>query len=93
MADQIKITYSSLDEAADALGHLMEKLDAHMMYTEVFSESQGQTRVAVGELSDEMNYLKSTIGRLIDGTRIAFRETSAAFAEADARVAQSIAQG
>jgi uncharacterized protein YukE len=92
MADQIKITYNSLDEAVEALRRLMARLNDHTMYTGALSKSQGQTLVAVGELSDEMNQLKSTLGRLIDGTMIAFRETSAAFAEADARIAQSIGQ-
>ena len=38
-------------------------------------------------MTDELNLMKTTLGRLIEGTRIALREASGAFAAADADAA------
>jgi phage-related tail protein len=92
MADEIKVAYQSLDEAATALRTLMERLDSHEMYAAKLLRSEGQTRASLGELTDEYNRLKTSLGRLIDGTRTALAETSAAFADADERAAAGLWQ-
>jgi len=90
MNDQINIQYKSLEDAAEALQRLKIKLDAHKMYTDQFHNSQGKTRQAIGDLTDEFNQMKTTVGCLIDGTRIAFIETSVQFWAVDMQASTRI---
>ena len=83
MTKQIKITYSSIDQAAADLVKLFYKLDKHQMYTDILTDSSGKTRDEVGHLTDELNKTKATIGKLIDGTRAILCEMSQEFAQAD----------
>jgi len=90
MSTQTRITFDSLAQAAEALQRLMMKLDSHQMYTDIFYRSEGACRDSIGMLMDEMDVLKTDLGRIIDGTRSALVETSSRFAEADAEAQRRI---
>jgi len=83
MGGQIKIVFWSIEEAAIRLVALFNKLDSHQMYTDPLAESSGYTREQIGLLTDEFNAMKTTIGKLIDGTRSTLRDVSDRFSAAD----------
>jgi methyl-accepting chemotaxis protein len=90
MSGEIRVSYQSIDEATEKLIALFYELDAHRLYTDLLAESQGYTRNEAGLLADEFNTLKTTLGQLIDGTRLALRATSETFAAADANAAAKL---
>jgi hypothetical protein len=87
MSAQIQVSYQSIDEAIERLIQLFYELDVHQLYTSLFFESRGYTSEEAGLLTDEFNFMKTTLGRLIEGTRMALREASKTFAAADADAA------
>ncbi|MDR3136846.1 MAG: hypothetical protein LBU07_05505 [Coriobacteriales bacterium] len=85
MSEAIQIRYESIGDAAASLTKLLYKLDAHQMYTGAFAQSRGDARDQMGYLSDELNAVKTTLGRLIDGTRIKLSAANKEFKAADER--------
>ena len=83
MATTIKVTFDSLTQAAEALQRLMMRLDSHQMYTSAFKKSEGACRDSISTLMDEMNTMKTDLGRIIDGTRNYLIEVNSEFAQAD----------
>jgi hypothetical protein len=85
MAGQIKIPPTTMDEAALRLARLFEELDSHKMYDSLMTGSSGAMRDKVGLLTDELYRMRTSMCRLIDGTRIALSDASAKFRAADAK--------
>jgi hypothetical protein len=85
MAGQVRIRYSSLDEAVLALYHLFYRFTNYELYRCVFVSSAGGTRDALGSIADEFASLMRTLNWLILGTWEELANASVQFQEADKR--------
>jgi predicted Zn-dependent protease len=87
--ETIKITYSSISEAAADLRKLLKDIQAHKIDTSPFVDSKGQTRDHMGYLEDALTELKTTLGKTVEGTIYGFNRANAEFSRADAKAAKA----
>ena len=89
MSNEIRIKYSTVDEAIAALVKLSAKIDGHTIDSDL-GKTQGKTRGDVDRLVDELKTMKTAVATLVENTREALRNADATFKEADERAAQAL---
>jgi hypothetical protein len=91
--ETIKITYSSISEAATELRKLLKDIKAHKIDTSPFVDSKSQTRDHMGYLEDAFTELKTTLGKTVEGTIYGFNRANVEFSKADAKAAKGEKNG